>query len=151
MTLIYGKQGLTMNEKERYVKKIKIPIFQPKGINVSLNECVDIDKFLEYMEKIDTLKQENKIDENQYKFLKLSATRFIVFNFENIAEYFCNANADMQKIMQELALVLIDYDDALKASIIEAGEFTNKILKIQDRYDSEKKELDIKTDFEENW
>lgn len=140
-----------MNEKERYVKKIKIPIFQPKGINVSLNECVDIDKFLEYMEKIDTLKQENKIDENQYKFLKLSATRFIVFNFENIAEYFCNANADMQKIMQELALVLIDYDDALKASIIEAGEFTNKILKIQDRYDSEKKELDIKTDFEENW
>ena len=140
-----------MNEKERYAKKIKIPIFQPKGINVSLNECVDIDKFLEYMEKIDTLKQENKIDENQYKFLKLSATRFIVFNFENIAEYFCNANADMQKIMQELALVLIDYDDALKASIIEAGEFTNKILKIQDRYDSEKKELDIKTDFEENW
>lgn len=140
-----------MNEKERYVKKIKIPIFQPKGINVSLNECVDIDKFLEYMEKIDTLKQENKIDENQYKFLKLSATRFIVFNFENIAEYFCNANADMQKIMQELALVLIDYEDALKASIIEAGEFTNKILKIQDRYDSEKKELDIKTDFEENW
>jgi len=139
MILNYGK-GITM--KETYSHKIKLPIFEPSNRNVTLDECVNVDQFVKYMEEIDRYKSENKINEQQYKFLKLAASRFIVFNFENIAEYFCHANADMQRIMQNLALVLLDYDDALKTSIIETVDFTNKVLGIQERYKNEMESLD---------
>lgn len=129
-----------------YSKKIKLPIFDPKGISVKLEECIDVSKFSEYMDEIELYKKEGKIDDIQYNFLKLSATRFLKFNFENIAEYFCNANSDMQKIMQDLALVLIDYDGALKASIIEAVDFTDRILNIQERHIKAKKEFDNSKD-----
>ena len=102
------------------------------------------------MDEIDKYKSENKINEQQYKFLKLAASRFIVFNFENIAEYFCQTNSDMQKIMQDLALVLIDYDNALKASVVDCINFTNKILGIQERYINENSELE-KTKDNEEW
>lgn len=129
-------------KKELYSNKIKLPIFDPTGKQVTLDECVNVDQFVKYMDEIDKYKSENKINEQQYKFLKLAASRFIVFNFENIAEYFCQTNADMQRIMQDLALVLIDYDDALKASVVDCVDFTNKILGIQERYKNEMESLD---------
>lgn len=129
-------------KKELYSNKIKLPIFDPTGKQVTLEECVNVDQFVKYMDEIDKYKSENKINEQQYKFLKLAASRFIVFNFENIAEYFCQTNADMQRIMQDLALVLIDYDDALKASVVDCVDFTNKILGIQERYKNEMESLD---------
>lgn len=137
-------------KKELYSNKIKLPIFDPTGKQVTLEECVNVDQFVKYMDEIDKYKSENKINEQQYKFLKLAASRFIVFNFENIAEYFCQTNSDMQKIMQDLALVLIDYDNALKASVVECINFTNKILGIQERYINENSELE-KTKDNEEW
>lgn len=137
-------------KKELYSNKIKLPIFDPTGKQVTLDECVNVDQFIKYMDEIDKYKSENKINEQQYKFLKLAASRFIVFNFENIAEYFCQTNSDMQKIMQDLALVLIDYDNALKASVVDCINFTNKILGIQERYINENSELE-KTKDNEEW
>lgn len=136
-------------KKELYSNKIKLPIFDPTGKQVTLDECVNVDQFVKYMDEIDKYKSENKINEQQYKFLKLAASRFIVFNFENIAEYFCQTNADMQRIMQDLALVLIDYDDALKASVVDCVDFTNKILGIQERYKNEMESLDDDIESEE--
>lgn len=53
------------------------------------------------------------------KFLLLSATRHIVFNYARIAEYYCHANKDVQELMEKSGLVIIDFDDAMENGFIE--------------------------------
>lgn len=53
------------------------------------------------------------------KFLLLSATRHIVFNYARIAEYYCHANKDVQELMEKSGLVIIDFDDAMENGFID--------------------------------
>lgn len=53
------------------------------------------------------------------KFLLLSATRHIVFNYTRIAEYYCHANKDIQQLMEKSGLVIIDFDDAMENGFID--------------------------------
>lgn len=53
------------------------------------------------------------------KFLLLSATRHIVFNYARIAEYYCHANKDIQELMEKSGLVIIDFNDAMENGYIE--------------------------------
>ena len=53
------------------------------------------------------------------KFLLLSATRHIIFNYARIAEYYCHANKDVQELMEKSGLVIIDFDDAMENGFIE--------------------------------
>lgn len=53
------------------------------------------------------------------KFLLLSATRHIVFNYARIAEYYCHANKEVQELMEKSGLVIIDFNDAMENGYIE--------------------------------
>lgn len=46
-------------------------------------------------------------------FLIQAARRHNVFNYRNIAEYYAHATPEMQRLMEESALVIIDVDDAI--------------------------------------
>lgn len=46
-------------------------------------------------------------------FLRMAATRHIVFNYRNIAEYYAQTSAEMQSLMEQSALVIIDVNDAI--------------------------------------
>jgi hypothetical protein len=40
--------------------------------------------------------------------------RFIEFNYKNIAEYYSNAPKEIQELMEDLALVIIDFNKAIE-------------------------------------
>lgn len=85
-------------------------------------------------EKYDKLIAEIKnadIDEKDKNFLLLSASRFIVFNFKKIAEYYAHCEKNVQGLMEKLALVIIDYDDAIK------NGFVNIRNEISDMFEEE--------------
>jgi hypothetical protein len=65
------------------------------------------------MEIILKIKQ-SKVTEEEKKFLMFGATRHIMFDFSKIAQYYVNASPEMQKLMEEQALVIIDYDNAVE-------------------------------------
>lgn len=48
------------------------------------------------------------------RFLLIAASRHIVFNFSAIAEYYVQAPKNVQELMERQALVIIDYDNAIK-------------------------------------
>ena len=47
------------------------------------------------------------------EFLELAAYRHLVFDYHNIAEYYAHADPEVQELMEESALVIIDYNDAI--------------------------------------
>lgn len=106
-------------ENNNYTKKNKTIQYIPKEQIIPLVESLyDDEKYKNFVKKINKL----KIEEDVKKFLILSATRFITFNFEKIAEYYCHTNKQIQEIMEDLALVIIDFDDAMEKGYIELSK-----------------------------
>lgn len=73
--------------------------------NISLMDCVDLTKFNQKLEIINS----SNLTEDQKKILMFFAYRFIKIDFENVANYyFFNANEDEKEIIERLRLVLCD-------------------------------------------
>lgn len=93
-----------------YSKKINIPQYEPTGIHVTLQECMDNSKTDELIKEIEL----SSVSDEEKEFLKAAAQRHIVFNYRNIAEYYANdASKEMQELMEKSALVIIDLENAI--------------------------------------
>jgi ParB-like chromosome segregation protein Spo0J len=106
--------GLTEEEKA-YTDKIKAPIYEPKGEKPEINKLFDLSKTKELLEKIkaSSLKKEEK------EFLTFAAYRHIAFNYESIAEYYCHLEKDHQELLEDSALVIIDFNKAIENGFVE--------------------------------
>lgn len=108
---------------EKYTKKITVPQYEPKG-KVNLDKMFNTDKYESLLYNIDN----SSIGEFDKKFLKLAATRHIEFNYSEIAEYYCQASPEIQKLMEESALVIIDVDDAIANGYIKLNSRIQEIV-----------------------
>lgn len=93
----------------KYNTKFNIPQYQPKETPPALRECLNTQKYKELKENI----KNSNVTELEKKFLLMAATRHIAFNYQKIADYYASASKEMQELMEESALVIIDFDDAI--------------------------------------
>lgn len=106
---------LTEEEEEqekakKYTGKANIPQYEPTGEFVTLADCYNVIKRNSLLEEIE---QTDGITDEERQFLREAANRHISFNYRNIAEYYASASAEMQKLMEKSALVIIDMNDAI--------------------------------------
>ena len=97
-------------EESFYTEKTEIPQYQPTGENVSLSDCFDDDKYKELLEKINN----SSVTDDEKRFLICAATRHYRFTYKKIAEYYAQASEEMQDLMEQSALVIIDYENAIR-------------------------------------
>lgn len=97
-------------EENPYSAGTEVPQYEPKGDNPAISACLDHTKCDALIAEIDA----SACSEEEKAFLKLAAYRHVVFNYKNIAELYCHASKEMQTLMENSALVLIDFDDAMK-------------------------------------
>lgn len=102
-----------------YSKKINAPLYEAKKAKPELDSLFDSTKYLHILKSID----ENKsLNEKEKYFLKLAATRHIVFDFSKIADYYSHSEKEIQKEFEKSALVIIDYDQAIREGYVELQE-----------------------------
>ena len=53
--------------------------------------------------------------------------RHLGFNYSKIAEYYAHQDKEMQELMEESALVIIDYEDAIKNGYVELSQKIEEI------------------------
>ena len=80
----------------------------------------DSNKSIKLIDKIDDSSVDNEIK----IFLKMASYRHVVFNYEKIADYYSNADKETQSLMEESALVIIDFKKALEEGYIRLDEQT---------------------------
>jgi hypothetical protein len=93
-----------------YQSKIETPVYEPRGDPVEVSQLYDrtrADELAAEIEKAD-------IPDDVREFLRVAATRHIVFNYRNIAEYYSRAPADVQRLMEDSALVIVDVGRAIE-------------------------------------
>lgn len=107
-------------EESRYTAKIIAPVYEPREQQPKLCDCVDVGKYNALMEAINANK---KLPKDVREFLALAAHRHIVFNYEKIADYYAHAPKEVQALMEESALVIIDFDKAIEGGFVKATEW----------------------------
>nr|DAT94204.1 MAG TPA: ParB protein [Caudoviricetes sp.] len=109
---------------DTYTTDINIPQYEPTGEVVSLENCLDDDKTQSLLMEI----EDSNVTEKEKDFLRKAAQRHNQFNYKRIAEYYANASEEMQELMERSALVIIDYDDAIKNGYVQLSSSLESIL-----------------------
>ena len=89
-----------------------------------MKECLNISKYKELKNNISNA----NISDLEKKFLLYAATRHIVFNYSKIADYYASASPEMQKLMEDSALVIIDFDDAIAKGYVKLNKRMAEIV-----------------------
>jgi hypothetical protein len=74
------------------------------------------------------------IPANVRSFLLCAAERHAVFDYQAIAEYYAHAAPEVQRLMEESALVIIDFDKAVRGGFVELAEEIRQAM--ADDYDA---------------
>ena len=111
---------------EKYTTKVEIPQYEITGEEPPINELVDLTKTNELISKI----KSSNVTEEQKKFLIEAAKRHSVFNYAKIAEYYAHQDKEMQELMEDSALIIIDFDDAIKNGYVQ---LRSEILELEEQ------------------
>jgi hypothetical protein len=98
-----------------YTHKVDAPVYEPKGEKPQISELADQSRAEELRAKV---KQSNLPDEIK-SFLIFAAGRHIVFDYGKIAEFYCHADKQTQDLMEDSALVIIDFKKALQLGYVK--------------------------------
>jgi hypothetical protein len=115
---IFDSGGLENGLSDNYTHKIDAPIYTPKGEKPSVSELVDSQHAEKLIHEIASAKLPKEIEQ----FLKTAAARHFVFNYEKIAEFYCHADKKTQELMENSALIIIDFEKALQMGYAKLRE-----------------------------
>lgn len=107
-----------------YTKKVAIPQYAPSKHKPDITGLADIRKYSKLLYEINTA----EIPEEEKTFLRLAASRHIVFNYSLIADYYAHSDKQAQELMEKSALVILDIEDALANGYVKLSKDINKLL-----------------------
>ena len=122
--------------EEKYTTKFAIPPFEPSDADYSLNDCVDVDNYVELLNHINRSLKKGEISKSEATFLKLCASRWIKFHYGKTAQWYATkASPAMKHLLEKSAMVLIDLDKAVEYGVVKGAGHIDKVLKrnISDR------------------
>lgn len=102
----------------QYTTKIVTPVYEPTGEKPPVGALCDTTRTASLIEKIKAA----KISEEERAFLIRAATRHTVFDYRAIAEYYAHATEEMQGLMEDSALVIIDFEKAIENGYVKLTE-----------------------------
>ncbi len=113
------------DELNKYSKKITSPVYTPKkDIPPDLSELFSLEKYDSLVKEIKIKKLPKDIE----LFLINAASRHIVFNYENIAEFYCHQEKGIQELMEKSALIIIDFNKAIEGGFVKLSQEIKNIL-----------------------
>ena len=108
-----------------YTNKIESPTYEASNDKPKINDLYNYEKTSLLIEKI----KESNINENEKDFLIKAAQRHIVFNYSKIADYYANSNKEVQELMEDSALVIIDFEKAIQQGYVKlSNEITEQYI-----------------------
>lgn len=117
-TLQPPTDGSPEDLKNAYTAAINVPQYEIVGEQPAPSELYDETKTKELRDEI--LKAE--LDPSLREFLLAAAGRHTVFNYRAIAEFYPHASATVQRLIEQSALVIIDFEDAVRNGYVRLAD-----------------------------
>lgn len=109
---------------DKYTNKVDVPQYLPSAECPSIYSLYDDRKYKNLIHNIEV----SNVPDDIKEFLRLGASRHIVFNYSKIADYYAHSNADVQKLFEESALVIIDMNDAIANGYVKLSSELESIM-----------------------
>ncbi len=106
-----------------YTDVVDAPIYEITGEQPAVSDLFDDAKTKELIERIDRA----DIKADIKTFLKVAAGRHTVFRYDLIAEYYAHSDPETQKLFEDSALVIIDFNQAIESGYIQLTEKLKEI------------------------
>lgn len=106
------------DKEKKYSTKVSIPQYLPNDRKPNVSSLYDHKKYSQLLHEI----YNSNVSEEEKNFLRLAATRHIVFDYSLIADYYANSDKEMQELMEHSGLVIIDLDDAIANGYVNLSE-----------------------------
>jgi hypothetical protein len=97
-----------------YTGKIEAPHYEIVGDKPPVDSLYDLSRYESLVEEIDA----SSIDEDLKVFLRLAASRHVVFDYGRVAEFYPHQDEAVQGLMERSALVIVDFDDAIRLGYV---------------------------------
>jgi hypothetical protein len=104
-----------VEEDDTYTRKIVAPTYEPKNEKPKAHELFNTDKVEELIDKIKPLRLSNM----EQAFLIYGAYRHTVFDYSKIADFYAHSSKEIQELMEDSALVIIDFDKAIEKGYVK--------------------------------
>ena len=108
-----------------YTDKIEAPKYEASNEKPEIKNLFDMSKTNKLIKKI----KDSDIEKADKDFLIKAAQRHIVFDYSKIADFYVHSNKEVQELMEDSALIIIDFDDAIRQGYVRLNsEITNQYL-----------------------
>ena len=113
-----GTESSADEPSNPYTDKVEVPPYAKVGDKPPLSQLYDDEYCTKLIHAIDA---SNRTEDEKH-FLRAAAYRHVVFNFQEIANYYAHSEADLQQLMEDSALVIVDLDAAIKNGWTRLGQ-----------------------------
>lgn len=102
----------------QYVRRVDAPVYEPTGPAPPLATLADRTVADRLRDEIDAA----DLPDDLRRFLLDAAERHVVFRYDRIAEFYAHAPAAVQRLMEDSALVVVDFDRAIERGFVRLNE-----------------------------
>lgn len=110
--------GNDFGDDNNYSRKIEAPTYEPSGDKPQLDSLFDDSRTQELIIEIDN----SDLPEDEKAFLRIAAQRHTVLDFGEIASYYAHSELETQNLMENNALVIIDFNKAIELGFVQLTE-----------------------------
>jgi hypothetical protein len=111
-----------------YSSKVDSPIYKPNRDKPLVSELYDVRKYKELKAAI----IDSELSEQDKDFLIVAAQRHVVFDYSKIADFYAHSDKAVQELMEDSALVIIDFNKAIEKGFVKLyedfQELANRVL-----------------------
>lgn len=118
-----------------YVSFVELPVYSVDKMttNLRIEDLYDESKYKKLLNYIDSL----QLNEHEKYFLKLTATRFIRFNYKNIADFYLSSeNPVLKEAFEKLAIVHLDKNGVINHEYLRLSARILKLFKHEYGHDT---------------
>lgn len=126
---LFPRDDFIDSPDSKYTDKVDGVTYTPTGPKPAIDELYNQAKYNELCESV----FDSDLPDEEKKFLLQAAARHIVFDYQNIAEYYAHSSPACQKLMEESALVIIDFDRAIELGYSQLTQEINDIFDSEDQ------------------
>jgi len=112
-------EDFIVQEDEPYELTVEAPLYQPTGERPEVSELYDDARTRQLVAAIQSA---DSLAVDEQAFLITAAQRHTVLRFDKIAEYYAHASAAVQTMMEDSALVIIDFDRAIELGFVKLNK-----------------------------
>jgi hypothetical protein len=102
-------------EDDTYTRKIVAPTYDPKNEKPVIDDLFNTQKADELIHKI----KQADLSEEELMFLSHCALRHTVYDYSKIADFYAHSSKEIQELMEDSALVIIDFDNAIEKGYVK--------------------------------